>query len=374
MPKLKIIFISVLLVCVCAADKTAYGLEDILAGADAAARGGTYLGETNNNSFVFQNYAALAHDLAPRVALTAFKLISEVNYLSAAYSQGNFSLGALSIREDGGRIRSGSNQISGGRISYSDTTLYGAYGLPIDYAGERFALGGRGKYSSRYFAGLGEAACGLSLDLAGQYQRGEYWTFGAELNNLLATGLHWDSGEVELLPASLAFGAKFKALGPEGYFWQKFERQSLDFYADLRTADYDTLFSAGAEFRAADYLALRGGVRQVYDLWGDAGTKHLQFSAGVGVNWFGFYLDYAYNPADDLAETMTHFFTLAYRFDLPKPEPETQKPEDIIDEENVEKHIEEESEPARQRIFSDIGHLSLTEQLAIEDLGYLGVF
>jgi hypothetical protein len=376
MPKLKIMFIAILLACACAADKTAYGLEDILSGADTAARGGAYLGGTDSNSFVFQNYAAIAQSPAPRAALTAFKLISEVNYLSAAYSQGNFGLGALAIREDGGKIRSGSNQVSGGRISYSDTTLYGTYSLPVDYAGEQFALGWRGKYSSRYLAGLGEAAWGLSFDMAGQYQRGAYWTFGAELNNLLATGLRWDSGETEFLPVSLALGAKFKALGPEGYFWQKFERQSLDFYADLRTADYDTLLGAGAEFRAAEFLTLRGGVRQAYDLWGDLGTKHLRFSAGVGVNWFGFYLDYAYNPADDLAETLTHFFTLAYRFDLPGPE--TGETEDEIGEEEYEEYeyyIEAEpEEPVRQRIFSDIGHLPPAEQLMVEDLGYLGIF
>ncbi|MDR2431181.1 MAG: S-layer homology domain-containing protein [Candidatus Margulisbacteria bacterium] len=377
MPKLKIIFIAILLACVCADNKTAYGLEDILTGADAAARGGTYLGETDNNSFVFQNYAAIADNPAPRVALTAFKLISEVNYLSAAYSQGNFGLGALTIREDGGKIRSSSNQISGGRISYSDTTLYGAYSLPVDYAGEHFALGLRGKYSSRYFAGLGEAAWGLGFDAAGQYQYGDYWTFGAELNNLLATGLRWTSGETEFLPVSLALGAKFKAFGPEGYYWQKFEQQRLDFYADIRTADYDALFGAGAEFHATDYLSLRGGVRQVYDLWGDIGTKYLRFSAGAGVNWRGFYLDYAYNPADDLAETLTHFFTLAYRFDLPKPEPEAEEPEKEIGEEEYEEYeyIEAEpEEPVRQRIFSDISHLPLDEQLAIEDLGYLGIF
>ncbi|GBR73100.1 putative outer membrane protein [Candidatus Termititenax aidoneus] len=357
MLKLKIIFIAALLACACAANKTAYGLEDVLTGADAAARGGAYLGGADNNSFVFQNYAAIAQNPAPRVSLTAFKLISEVNYLSAAYSQGSFGLGALTIREDGGKIRSSSNQISGGRISYSDTTLYGAYSLPVDFAGEQFALGLRGKYSSRHFTGFDGTAWGLGFDAAGQYQYGDYWTLGAELNNLLATGLRWTSGETEFLPLTLALGVKFKALGPEGYYWQKFERQSLDFYADWRTADYDTLFSAGVEFRAADYLALRGGIRQVYDLWGEAGTKHLKFSAGAGVNWRGFYLDYAYNPADDLAETLTHFFTLAYRFDLPNPKPE---PEPEL--------------PVRRRIFSDIDHLALAEHLAIEDLGYLGIF
>jgi hypothetical protein len=373
MPKLKIIFIAALLALLCAENKTAYGLEDILSGADAAARGGAYLGGADSNSFVFQNYAAIARSPAPRAAVTAFKLISEVNYLSAAYSQGNFGLGALAIREDGGKIRSGSNQISGGRVSYGDTTLYGAYSLPLDYAGEHFALGLRGKYSSRYFAGLGAAAWGAGFDAAGQYQYGDYWTFGAELNNLLTTGLHWDSGETEFLPVSLALGARFKALGPDGYFWQKFERQSLDFYADLRTADYDTLFSVGTEFQAAGFLTLRGGVRQVYGLWGDAGAKHLRFSAGAGVNWRGFYLDYAYDPADELAETLTHFFTLAYRFDLPGPE--AREPDEEISEEEYEEYIEADAEmPVRERIFADIAHLPLAEQLAIEDLGYLGIF
>jgi hypothetical protein len=374
MPKLKIIFIAALLACACADYKTTYGLEDILTGADAAARGGAYLGGADNNSFIFQNYAALAQNPAPRVSLTAFKLISEINYLSAAYSQGSFGLGALTIREDGGKIRNGANQISGGRISYSDTTLYGAYSLPVDFAGEHFALGLRGKYSSRNFSGLDGAAWGLGFDAAGQYQYGDYWTLGVELNNLLATGLRWTSGETEFLPVTLALGAKFKALGPEGYYWQKFERQSLDFYADLRAADYDTLLSAGVEFQAADYLALRGGVKQVYDLWGDTGTKHLRFSAGAGVNWLGFYLDYAYNPADDLAENLTHFFTLAYRFALPQPEqPEPEEPEEEIIAEDIEIEAEPE-EPFRQRIFSDIGHLSPAEQLAVEDLGYLGIF
>jgi hypothetical protein len=338
--------------------KQTYGLESILAGADAMGRGGAYLTNADSNHFVFQNYSLLQEDITPRVSLTVFKLLNEVNYLSAAYSQGNFSLGFLDIQESGGYVRDLKNNLIGGKIGYRDTTLFGAYAFRYS----DFQLGVRGKYYSKVFSEIEGSAYGLALDLAGAYRYDQYWSFGAELNNLFGTSLLWNDGFTEKFPQSFGLGLKFRAFGPEGY-WHDWFDQQLDFYSDLRLEENGSFMNAGLEYWLSRHIALRAGLNQTYTVDEDNNdSKYTRFVAGVGFNWLGLYFDYAYNPGDDIAANVTHFFTLAYRFSLPPEAVPT--PEPVIEILSLP--------PPRQRMFSDIDHLTLEEQIAIEDSGYLG--
>jgi hypothetical protein len=82
----------------------------------------------------------------------------------------------------------------------------------------------------------------------------------------------------------------------------------------------------------------------------------------LGFNLWGFYFDYAYNPGDDMVENFTHFFTISYRF----PERAKKTPPRPV--------MEKPAAPKkRSRFFRDIGYLSIEEQLAIEDLAYVGI-
>jgi hypothetical protein len=355
-------FILFLLLGLAAAEmKGAYGLEPLLTGADTYGRAGAYLAADDNNNYVFQNYSFLNKRVTPRVALTAFKLISEINYLSAAYSQDNFSLGFLTIQETGGFVRDSQNNLLGGRIGYNDTTLYGAYAFQF----ENFNLGARAKYFSKYFSEVDTSAWGLSLDLAGYYEYNRHWTFGAALDNVIGTTLQWTDDLQERFPLALGVGGRFRAFGPEG-FWQEWDWLSnpTDFYADLRLEERNSLLKTGVEFWPHEMIALRAGLAQYNDLQNDEDARSWKFTAGAGVNWNGIYFDYAFNPGDDIAENITHFFTLSYRFAAEKPAtPEIEViPEPLV----------VVAKPLRYKMFTDIDTYSPDEQYIMEDLGYLG--
>ncbi|MDR1452769.1 MAG: S-layer homology domain-containing protein [Candidatus Margulisbacteria bacterium] len=342
--------------------KSAYGLEPLLTGADTYGRGGAYLAADENNSYVFQNYAFLNKRVTPRVSLTAFKLISEIDYLSASYSQDNFSLGFLTIQEAGGFVRDSQNNLLGGRIGYNDTTLYGAYAFQF----ENFNLGARAKYYSKYFSEVDTSAWGLALDLAGYYEYNRYWAFGAALDNVIGTTLQWTDDLREQFPLALGVGGRFRAFGPDG-FWQEWDwlRNQTDFYADLRLEERNSLFKTGVEIWPHEMIALRAGLAQYNSVQDDEDTRAWKFTAGAGVNWNGIYFDYAFNPGDDIAETITHFFTLSYRFAAEKPAtPELE----VIPEPVVSR-----AAPLRYKVFTDIDGYSAAEQYVMEDLGYLGL-
>ncbi|MDR1324214.1 MAG: S-layer homology domain-containing protein [Candidatus Margulisbacteria bacterium] len=345
-----------------AEQKGTYGLEPLLTGADTYGRGGAYLAAEDNNNYVFQNYSFLNKRVTPRVALTAFKLISEINYLSASYSQDNFSLGFLTIQETGGFVRDSQNNLLGGRIGYNDTTLYGAYAFQF----ENFNLGVRAKYFSKYFSEVDTSAWGLSLDLAGYYEYGRYWTFGAALDNVVGTALQWTDDLQEKFPLALGVGGRFRAFGPAG-FWQEWDwlRSQTDFYADLRLEERNSLFKTGVEYWPHEMIALRAGLAQYNDVQDGDDVRPWKFTAGAGINWNGIYFDYAYNSGDDIAENITHFFTISYRF-APPEKPAT--PEIEVIPEPVVVPVQ----PLRYKMFTDIDDYRPDEQYIMEDLGYLG--
>jgi hypothetical protein len=355
--------VFVILAALAAEGKDTYELSPLLIGADAVGRGSAYLGGSDSNHYVFQNYSFLVDkQTTPRASLTVFKLINELNYLSAAYSQDAFSLGFLTIQDSGGFVRDANDNLTGGKIGYNDTTFYGAYAFPFD----RFDLGARLKYHSKYFSEVDTSAWGLSLDLAGHHQLTEHLMLGAELGNVVGTSLKWSDGLDEKIPLNFSLGGQFKLFGPEGY-WQEWDwlARRTDVYADLRLEERNSLVKTGVEFWPHDRVALRGGLQQINDIQDGENARLWRFTLGAGVNWQGFYFDYAYNPGDDLAENLTHFFTISYRFAAPEkpatPEIEVM-PEPVI----------VLAKPLRYRMFTDIDDYSLDEQYVMEDLGYLG--
>ena len=357
-----------ILFCLCvvlsAAAKDTYNLDDLISGADAFGRGGAYLAADDSSSYVFQNYSLLGRQEAPRLTLTVFKLISEINYLAAAYSQGNWGLGVMHIGDNGGYVRDESNHIIGGQIGYNNTTLYGTYGRQLR---DDLFLGARLKYHNVVFSEVDSQASGLAFDLNGLYQPSEYLLLGSELNNLIASPLTWTDGTVEKQPFGLRLGSKLKIAGEQGLFFDT--TQPVDLYTDVLFGANSALCGGGLEYWPSQYLALRVGAKQTASILKDNSySPFTRFTAGVGFNWHNIYIDYAYNPGDELADNLTHFFTLSYRFaEQPKPEPE---PEVIEEEEVVEVRP---PRPPRSRMFVDLNKLPMTEQALIEDLGYLGL-
>jgi hypothetical protein len=356
------LFLLPLMTCVFAEQKETYSVESLLIGADALGRGGAYLGGRAGSSPVFQNFAARTN---AQVSLTAFKLINEINYLSAAYAQNGWGLGFLTVRDSAGYRRDADNNLLGGQINYSDSTIYGTYALEL----QRLNLGLRLKYTNRIMAEI-DSAKGYSLDLSAGYRLNEYWSFGGELTNIFFSALHWADGLQELFPVSGGLGASYSVFGRE---------QRLNLYSDIYWENGGKRWSGGLEWRPADLLTLRGGFVRASVWQAETEIQKLKPTAGLGLNLYGLTFDYAYNPDDDLAENVTHFFTLGYRFGgaevaaAERDDEQDARPDIDIAREQEPGNEEASAEPVpkRQRIFKDIDHLPPEDQLLIEDLGYL---
>ncbi|GBR73847.1 hypothetical protein NO1_1128 [Candidatus Termititenax aidoneus] len=329
-----------------AEEKETYTADALLIGADAIGRGGSYIAGAGNSP-LFQNFARQS---ALQFSFTAFKLLSELNYLSASYAQNGFGLGFLTMQDSAGYNRDENNNLTGGQINYSDSTIYAAYGFALD----KLNLGLRLKYTTK---SLGETAnaSGFALDLAALYSLNAYWSLGALLNNVPNTSsLRWSDGRTEIFAASGILGVKYSVFG---------EQNNLNLYTDLNFEKSVIFPSGGVEWRPAEMLALRGGLAQVYTWQDDRETIQLKPSAGLGLNLFGLFFDYAYSPDTELADSVTHFFTLSYIFgDLAANNDLAPEPEKRTDDAH-----------RRQRIYKDIYNLSPEDQLDIEDLGYLNI-
>ncbi|GBR74275.1 hypothetical protein NO1_1482 [Candidatus Termititenax aidoneus] len=286
------LFIGILTLCLLAEEtKQAYSFDLLARGADAMARGGAYLASTESAQPVFQNYAWLGLQTTPRVSLTAFRLLDEVGYFAAAYAWGNFSFGVLNAQDSSGYVRDANNNL-GARISYQDTTFYGACG----WGQENFGLGARLKYHSKNYSAVDISASGLALDFSGFYRLDERWQFGAAVNNAVSSGLQWSTGLTEELPWTYELGGRYSAL------------ENLDFYAETTLQKgFSQLWRGGAELAAGEFVVLRAGFNQTKDL-----LLTTTFTAGVGLRLDNVSIEYAYNPADDLSGSVTHFFTLSY--------------------------------------------------------------
>jgi hypothetical protein len=348
-----LLFLLPLCICSFAEQKETYGVESLLVGADALGRGGAYLGGRTGGSPVFQNFSAKT---GARVSLTAFKLIGEINYLSAAYAQNGFGLGFLTVQDSAGYRRDEDNNLLGGRIGYSDSTVYGACALELG----RLNLGLRLKYTDRIMTEV-DSAKGYSLDLSAGYSLNEHWSFGGELTNASFTALHWADGARELFPVAGGLGVGYSVFGRE---------QRLNLYSDLYFENGGGRWSGGLDWRPADLLALRGGFIRASSWQDGTIVQKLKPTAGLGLNLFGLTFDYAYNPGDDLAENITHFFTLGYLFN--SAESGAVPAESVAESAPPEEaQSAAEQKPARKRLFRDIEHLPPEDQLLIEDIGYL---
>ena len=288
--------------------------DTLVIGADAYGRGGTYLAASDSNHYVFQNYSFLNSRQQPRISLATFQLLDDVNYLTAAYTHGNFSFGFMNISDSSGYLRDENNNLLGSKISYNDSTFYAAYGLGNEILGAGIRL----KYYSRAYSGVDASASGTAMDLAAFTNPVQYITFGLEACNLIGSGLQWSNDQQEEFLKSYGLGIRLKLAGPEGLLRMA---QALDIYLDTILNDDNSFCHFGLEYWCAQPLVLRLGLNQYLDVDSELRENlKYSFTAGLGFNWNDFYFDYAYNPGD-IAENVSHFFTLAYRFGKPvKPE------------------------------------------------------
>jgi len=122
-------------------------------------------------------------------------------------------------------------------------------------------------------------------------------------------GMVWGSGEAENIAQYFAVGLVNRTL-------QRNLTLGLDFKKNISQEFYPITTHFGAEWHPLDALFFRAGAGQ-YLLAQDTesggyNSLNTYYSLGLGLNIFGFRLDYAYCPDSEVADLTTHYFSLSY--------------------------------------------------------------
>jgi outer membrane protein OmpA-like peptidoglycan-associated protein len=284
-------------------------------GPRAVAMGESYAGIADDPSAVYWNPAGISQISAPAfMAMHAFWLQSTYfehlgGTLPLPAGVGGFSLvylnaGDLLRSEEGDTPDSPSR----GNFSAYNLGFTAAYAYPYD---ANLSLGAAVKTFSETIDS--QASVGWAADLAFLYRLPwPAWKLGAVVQNLgPATRFQEDYAR---LPINLKVGAS----------WQALPRLLLDM-------DYNQLLeqngkiSLGAEYVFEKILALRAGYHYQsavdnFEYYDNYGTNTVSgVTAGVGIFFQGFHLDYAFVPYGILGAT--HLISLTYEIPAPAATP-----------------------------------------------------
>ena len=208
----------------------------------------------------------------------------------------------------------------------------GTFGLSFNYwgSGDIQWVNFRGETIPGYYFSASDWCLNLGYGRRfGPVSVGAGFKYLAERNESLAThAFGLDAGAIYETPltglkAGLSvtnFGTKAKldveeySLPLQGRIGWRFDWQNLGVAQDFIISETEKPgIAAGAEYRFFDMVALRAGYRTGSSTEGLSGLR-----AGLGVNYGGFSVDYAFAPYGELG--MTHRISLSYRATSTAPE------------------------------------------------------
>ncbi|MFA5104314.1 MAG: hypothetical protein WC527_03990 [Candidatus Margulisiibacteriota bacterium] len=318
---LTIVF-TVILAPVMAAD-----IELIGAGARSISLGRAYVGEIGDSNSIFSNPAGLGGIGTMELSSMFANFAGDVTYtnLNAAIptEYGNIGIGYLGARvgnlvfttiEANGRIG------SAGEFSYGSNIIAVAYSRKL---WESTYLGITGKY---YNDGSSQVAngSGASIDIGAIYKFNDKLRLGLSGQNILNTGMKWDTGITDPIPYNLKAGLIYQ---PNDVFEGLLDVE--------QTQGRPMLVKAGLETKIWKNVGIRIGAEQMTQ---GQGENYFNYSAGVGLAVDRFRVDYAYYRDMLVSDNSTHFvsFTIdfpavaSWKFDKKEEKPSGQVIEPVI--------------------------------------------
>jgi hypothetical protein len=232
-----------------------------------------------------------------------------ISYLSRSVPQIPLTDASYALDPDYGSLRFTSYQESAVILTYANERSLWRRPLYWGVSGKFLQKG-----IVNYAQGSGSA---FNLDIGLYAEPFRDLGLGLKIQNLLqgaenraAQGaLLWGTGEAENI-------AQYVTLGLVNRTLQRNLTLALDFKKNISQSFYPATAHFGAEWHPLDALFFRAGAGQ-YLLAPDeedGGNSALgaYYSAGLGLNLFGFRLDYAYCPDREVADLTTHYFSLSY--------------------------------------------------------------
>ena len=150
-------------------------------------------------------------------------------------------------------------------------------------------------------------AYGFGADLTTHYQANDYFTFGFKIRDIIPTQIYWDNGTRESVNTGFDIEAKINAVMPVInkplilFINSEINTEGIKKHSFANIGDVSFDPHLGAELKLHQMLSFFTG----YDI------EH--FTAGIGVNYSQFLLNYAFEQNADLDNS--HRFSIGYRFE-----------------------------------------------------------
>jgi hypothetical protein len=313
--KSKIFVFGIICVLVSALPAFAISLDPMRlgAGARSVSMGRTAAALTGNINSLFINPANAAY--LPKWGLTSMYtslLEGDITYTllggATKTGWGTFGLAYMGSGTSGiqtttlsaGRVIAGGNA-----FDYANRVFSVVYGREII---ENLAAGATLKFFSKEFGGVADASgTGYDLDLGIVWKPMKKLSVGLSQQNTLPFDMggkiKWEKGTEEAIPSNTKLGLAYTPIYP------------LLVALDLDLAqDKPLVIHGGVEWKAMDFLAIRGGVEQTPTSNTETTTN---FTAGVGFMFRDFGFDYCYYLDNVLKANSTHYFALSYAPAIP---------------------------------------------------------
>jgi hypothetical protein len=285
----------------------------------------------NDSSAAYLNPAAIKLSKAGQsYQAMQGKVLNEVNYFAFNYGLANSSFFDLGLSFS--FLNSGVEGIQA--ATYDTNTGTAAYtGEEFGYSGQAYVLTVGGRLFQDLYLGanlkavqenLYEQTCGgAGLDLGLIWQKGKF-TLGLSLINLVAPDLKWSEGWQESLNQKVLFSLVYQIL------------RNWTVYSDItQDGERPVYFGVGTEVSLFDIVALR------------AGWNPDQLSAGTGINFKGFAIDYAFLISSEADAGSSQYSSIAYLLDTNKDlerlsaeERRRKQMQDMIEAEKQRKEIQ----------------------------------
>jgi hypothetical protein len=215
------------------------------------------------------------------------------------------------------QIVNGTIEVIGTTDSYNSVYV-GSYAFPLNFLTSRLefipkydfindiSAGLNLKYFSQGYSALaGESGSGFDIDGGILYNPADLpFSLGVCVQNALPFSLGgkfvWENNVEEGIPAIVKIGGVY-------YLFDRSLALALDSRSYI-SEDKPSVYHAGIEWWPISFFALRLGV----DQQSSAVEVNNNLTGGIGINYRGFTLDYAYHQYGDIAENTTHYFSLGY--------------------------------------------------------------
>jgi S-layer homology domain/Glucodextranase, domain B len=310
--KITLIFVLLLFGCSVFAASTTEDPIDIYGGARSLAMGGGFIAIADDPNTLFSNPAGLAGLQSWATTGTYIYIPHTDSYYTITGGGMTTNFGNIGL----GYIGSGISQIEVGNNQYTDYTdslLFLTYATPIGrfspvfqnvYAGLNFKL-----YNKGFDGGLSQYATGMNVDLGVKYYPYNWITLGFTRRNVVPFNwggyVTWDTGTKEDLPGNTYIGGAMRYFDGRGIIALEAEFPY--------SSEMPVLYHLGAEWKAMPAIAFRLGADQKIHSFNANQTTTTNPTFGVGLNYWGYRIDYAYHPYySDFSESVASTITISF--------------------------------------------------------------